>query len=404
MHFDLPSLETYIYQFRDEKPHDKKQNLKTMAILCEYFGHPERACPCFHVAGSKGKGTIASSIAAILRSQGHTTGVYSSPHVYHFTERFSTGDGAFEKTIYDKVEKEFKSGIGHLLAKGAIEKSELVWSVLLTTYAMLLFREAKVDYAIYEVGVGGRVDATNIVQPVAVAIGPIELEHTRLLGNTLTEIATEKSGVFKPNTPVFSAPQPEEVQAVFAKKSAELNAPVTYITNNDNYKFLDVHIAMQAVRQIIPDLDEDTAESAAIQVSLPARYEYIASYKGLPYLLMDGAHTENSVKTVLSRMQDDGIRGNLLFACVADKNVEKMAEAIINSNLFETIYLTRPGEAKKSDFPRIKEAFKNATVKVYENPDPKVAIKQAFEDSKSTHTPLITLGSLYLPPEVKKIS
>ncbi len=404
MHFDLPSLEAYIGEFRDEKPRNKEQNLKTMAILCDYFNHPEQSCPCFHVAGSKGKGTIAASIAAMLRSRGFTTGVYSSPHVYHFTERFSSGEGAFEKAIYEKAEKEFRAGIGHLLAKGIIGSSDLVWSVLLTTYAMLVFREAKVDYAVYEVGVGGRVDATNIIQPLAVAMGPIELEHTKLLGNTLTEIATEKSGIFKPNTPVFSAPQPDEVKTVFAKKSAELQIPVTYIPESENYKFLDIHIAYKAVQHIFPDLDEDSAESAALQVSLPARYEYIVNYQGLPYLLMDGAHTENSVRTVLARMQNDGIRGNLLFACVADKNVEKMAGAIIDSELFETIYLTCPNKFKKSDFPRTQAAFKNAPVKIYENPDPKAAIKQAFEDSRTTHTPLITLGSLYLPPEVKKIS
>lgn len=405
MHFDLPTLEEYVDQFRDETAHhDKERNPEIMSVLTEYFGHPERVCPCFHVAGSKGKGTIANSIAAILREKGFSTGVFSSPHVYHFTERISTGDGAFPIEIYQKAEKELRAGIGHLLEKGALKKEDLVWSILLTTYAMLVFRAADVDYAIYEVGVGGRVDATNIIYPLAIAIGPVELEHTRLLGTTLGEIAAEKAGIFKANTPIFSAPQPVEVQSVFEAQAARKQSWITYVPDNDNYKILDAHIAFEAVRQIIPDLDEDTAESAALQVSLPARYEYHASYKGLPYLLMDGAHTENSVKKVLTRMEDDGVHGNLIFACAADKSVEKMAKAIIRSELFDTIYLTRPGDYKKADFPRMQKAFENTSVKVVANENPQALIKQAIEDSRGTHTPLITLGSLYLPPEVKKIS
>lgn len=405
MHFNLPSLEEYVSQFSGkDAPVDKTKTLKTMGILTEYFGHPELSRPCFHVAGSKGKGTIAASIAAILKKEGFTTGVYSSPHVYHFTERISTGDGAFPREIYQKAEKELKSGLNYLLKKGLVKKEDLIWSILLTTYAMLVFRAANVDYAIYEVGVGGRFDATNVVQPLAVAVGPIELEHTKFLGNTLTKIATEKSGVFKPNIPIFSAPQPAEVKSVFKIEAAKNHTKITYLPDDDNYQILDVHIATKAVQQIVPDLDEKAAETAAIQVKLPARYEYHANFMGLPYLLMDGAHTENSVKKTLLRMSSDGISGNLIFACGADKNVEKMAAAIINSGLFSTIYLTRPGDFKKADLPRMQKAFKNAPHKIITSPNLEVLIKQAITDSKRTHTPLITLGSLYLPEQVKKIS
>lgn len=354
------------------------ENLKLTATLCEKFGHPERFCPCFHVAGSKGKGTIANGIAAILREKGFKTGVYSSPHVYDIYERFSTGDGPFKPEIYEKAKRELKSKV----------KEKLPWPVEMTLFAMLVFREAKVDYAVYEVGLGGRLDPTNVISPLAIAMGPVELEHTQILGGTLTKIATEKAGIFKPNVPVISAPQPSEVKAVFGK--------IEYL-EDDEYQVEDAKIAARCVKTVFKDLDEEAAISTALSVRLPGRYEKIENYHGLPYLLMDGAHTENSIKKVLARMKKDGVKGNLIFACAAGKNVEKMAKAIIDSGLFSAIYLTRPGDFKKSDLPRTEKAFKDASVKIYANSDYKALIKKALDDSKAQKLPCITLGSLYLP-------
>lgn len=404
MYINLPSLEEYLGSFSNLERHPDKRSLKlkTMSILCEYFGHPESVCPCFHVAGSKGKGTIASGIAMILRSMGYKTGVYSSPHVYHFTERISDGSGAFSQEIYRKAEAELKSGIEALTTRGDIKKENLTWFELVTIFAMLVFREAKVDYSIYEVGMGGRLDTTNIIQPLAIGMGPIELEHTKILGDTLAQIAAEKAGVFKPGIPVISAPQDAEVQEVFKSYAAKNHTIVKYLEDAD-YQILDARIAAECAHVAFPELDIEKSVSIALSASLPGRYELIKDYHGIPYLLMDGAHTENSIKKVLARMKKDGFRGHLIFACAADKNVEKIARAIVDSGLFLAIYVTRPGDFKKSDFTRAKEAFESTHIKVYADPDFQKLIKQALEDSKKANLPCASLGSFYLPEQIKNI-
>lgn len=416
MYFDLPDFEKYLDAFLTfgHLP-DKHIKLQTMQILSEYFGHPEKSCPCFHVAGSKGKGTVSSGIAAILRHEGYTTGVYASPHAYHFTERVSTGETSFPQEIYAQAFAELRAGIDELIATHAIDRQVLTWFELVTIFAMLVFRLAKVDYAVYEVGMGGRLDATNIVTPVAIAMGPIEFEHTKYLGDTLAKIATEKAGIFKEKIPIFSAPQPPAVQAVFQNQATKNHAELHYLTNISDYQVLDAEIAAAAVCSVIPSLDFAKARSAALSVHLPGRYEILKHRHGLPYLLLDGAHTLNSTRAVLNRMQKDGVRGNLIFAC-ASPNIEPIAREIIKSHLFSQIYLTRPG-IKNADVPRMKEAFLSALsekpqpAQAVTSPNPLIhassdcaaTIKTALADAATAGVPLIAFGSFYLLPAVKKM-
>lgn len=400
MDLDLVELNDWLADFSDSKR--SAGDLSTMYALCEYFGHPENACPCFHVAGSKGKGTISASIASILSAAGYKVGIYGSPHVLHFTERVRLADGPFPEKVYQTAEKELKTGIADILNQGIIPKKALTWSRLVNLFAMLCFRAAKVDFAVYEVGVGGRLDSTNVISPICIAMGPIELEHTKFLGDTLTKIATEKAGVFKPNVPVISSPQPKEVKNVFTTAAKANSTTVTYVPQAD-YQIVDAKIAELAAKIALPTLEEKTIKSGLEQVSLPARYEIIknlANFPSLPYLLLDGAHTVNSSRAVLGRMQKDGIRGNLLFGCAADKNVKEIAKLILDSGLFNKIYLTKPGDFKKSDLESMKEAFDGKAY--FANPDFRKTIQKALADSSTEGLPLITLGSFYLAGEVKK--
>ncbi len=404
MDFDLPSLETYLSGFPnfERRPSKNMLNLQTMSTLCTYFGHPEMSYRTFHVAGSKGKGTISANIAAILRQNGYKTGVYSSPHVYHFTERVGTGAGAFPLEIYTAAEKELKAGIADLVKSGQLAEDTITWYELATIFAMLVFRLAKVDYAIFEVGLGGRLDATNVIMPVAVAMGPIELEHTEFLGDTLAKIATEKAGTFKDGVPVISAPQAPEVKEVFENIAIKNHTYVHYITNTNNYQEVDAEVAVEAVKIIIKDLDEPSALATVRNIHLPGRFEIIDNPRpGLPYLLLDGAHTENSVREILNRLKNEHRHGYLLFACAADKNVEKMAVEIKNAELFDRIFLTIPGEFKKSDLPRANQAF-SSLKNVYSSPDYRSEIELALASAAADKVPLIVFGSFYLLAEVKK--
>lgn len=409
MYYSLPDIEEWLRPFPnfERRPDKNMLNLQTMHTLCEYFDHPELERPCFHVAGSKGKGTISNGIAAILRDEGYTTGVFASPHISYFTERISSGEAAFPIETYQKAFEELRAGIDELTSSDPSLKDRLTWYELVTVLAMLSFKEAKVDYAIYEVGMGGRLDATNIIIPQAIAMGPIELEHTEYLGDTLAKIATEKAGVFKPNVPIFSAPQAPEVQAVFHMKAFEQHAALSYVANSNDYRSIDAEVAARAVRAVVPSANLERAREIAMGVKLPGRYERIPDCHGLPYLLLDGAHTASSTSAILERMKRDGVHGNLIFACAADKNVEQIAALVAKSGLFEKIYLTRPGDFKKSDLPRAKKAFEFAfshTDTVIESsPDFIATIKKAISESAKSKSPLIAFGSFYLLAEIKKV-
>ena len=424
---DLLELNNWLGGFInfERRPDENMLNLSTMQTLCDFFGHPESACPCFHVAGSKGKGTISHNIATILRCQGYKTGVYASPHVYHFTERISTGEAPFAEETYQKAEQELRLGVEELIKSGKLEQSIITWYELVTVYAMLVFRLAKVDYAVYEVGMGGRLDCTNIIKPEAIAVGPIELEHTEYLGDTLEKIATEKAGIFKEKVPIFSVAQKSAVRKVFDKATSAQSAKITYALDLPDYRLADASVAAAAVSAVTGFNGEDLIKATQIakDTELPGRYEIVKNSQSIPFVLLDGAHTPNSITATLARIKNnspldklfslgftDKIRNaNLIFACAADKNVEEIASLIAKSGLFNKIYLTRPGDFKKSDLPRAEQAFKEAiktsgsSIALESSSDYRAIIKNALSASASSNAPLIVLGSFYLLPEVKKL-
>lgn len=406
MDLDLVRLNDWLSGFINfERSPDKNMlNLSTMAKLCDYFGHPEKSCPCFHVAGSKGKGTIAAGIAEILSAAGYQVGIYASPHAYHFTERVCSAAGPFPADIYYAAEAELKSGVTKLIEDGTLSREVLTWFELVTTFAMLVFKKAKVDYAVYEVGMGGRLDTTNIISPQCISMAPIELEHTEYLGDTLAKIATEKAGVFKPNVPVVSSPQPKEVIEVFNRVAKSNSTTVDYVSNGD-YQVVDARVAITSVKKVLPNIDEKVVRLGLSRVALPARYETIRDIPNysLPYILIDGAHTANSMTVVINRMKQDKVFGNLVFACAHDKHVEDMAKIIIESKIFKNIYLTKPGDFKKSDLGRTTKAFFSCDNVKIASPDYKKVIRIALTDSSLDHIPLIVLGSFCLAGEVKRI-
>ncbi|MBQ2638143.1 hypothetical protein IJF89_00455, partial [Candidatus Saccharibacteria bacterium] len=159
--FDLPEVEEWLGEFRnfEKKPSAAMLGLERVRVMTEYFGRPERACRCLHVAGSKGKGTIVASVAAMLTAAGKRVGVYMSPHILHFTERVRSGEGAFDRNIYMRAFEELKKGVEEMVLRGELRREEVTWYELVTVFAMLVFREARVEWAVYEVGMGGRLDA-----------------------------------------------------------------------------------------------------------------------------------------------------------------------------------------------------------------------------------------------------
>ncbi len=410
MDFDLPEVEEWLKDYRnfEKRPEASMLNLERMEILTNYFNHPERFCPCFHVAGSKGKGTIAASVAAILTEAGKKVGIYTSPHILHFTERVRSGNGPFEQKIYHDALEELKVGVKELVQNGKLDQKLVTWYEMVTTYAMLVFRRAKVDFAVYEVGMGGRLDATNVIMPEAIGMGLIELEHVEFLGDTIEKIASEKAGVFKEKVPIFSVPQVNGARETFAKKANEKHAKIDYVSvSTGNYFEIDQEVARRMVKRICPEISDKTFEGALAKVSLPGRYEKVRDVDGfsnVPYLLMDGAHTEQSIAEVLKRIKKNGDGGVLIFACAKDKRVESIAKEIFDSGLFPKVFLTRPGKWKEADLPRAEKAFRQAGYKgIVARKDYANTIKDALKFSNGIKQPVVVLGSFYILAEVKKV-
>lgn len=196
-----------------------KPGLQTTETLDKHFGHPHRQFKSIHVAGTNGKGSCSHTLAAILQSEGYKVGLFTSPHLIDFRERIRVnGECISEQYIIDFVEKE----------RRFFEPLHPSFFELTTALAFKYFAEQKVDIAIIEVGLGGRLDCTNIITPILSIITNISKDHTQFLGNTLTDIAGEKAGIIKPGVPVIIGEDLPETRPVFQQKAQKENSPIIF--------------------------------------------------------------------------------------------------------------------------------------------------------------------------------
>lgn len=414
--------------------------LDTIDYLCKRFDNPQDFAPSVHVAGSKGKGSVSRMIACILEEAGQKVGVYSSPHISDFRERIMMPSEFFDEDVYKDAIKELVPSIESIIPENLPAERPITWFELVTLYAFLVFRRAKVDWSVFEVGMGGRLDTTNIIRPKICCITPIELEHTEFLGDTLEKIASEKAGIIKNCTPVVIAPQQSDaVKIILREKAITRHAPfyfVDEIINHSFYSFDEEHkkmkihlesdifsrpieakmqllgrmqaqnaaMAVVTVKKLLPNLAEDVIERGLAKAKLPGRFEIIEKvkgFKGMPAVILDGAHTVNSIKLTIDTFNK--LYGpkpvNLLFGCAADKDVTDIANLF--RCRFKHIYLTKPGDVKASDLNKATDAFKDAGLAFSVSPDFKGMLRKAFEDSANTGSLLLITGSFYLVAEAK---
>ena len=414
--------------------------LDTIDFLCKRFDNPQDFAPCIHVAGSKGKGSVSRMIACVLEEAGYNVGLYSSPHITDFRERISKPTEFFDESIYEAAVKEIMPNIDSIINLPA--DRPITWFELVTLYAFLCFRKANVDWSVFEVGMGGRLDATNVIRPKLCCITGIELEHTEFLGDTLEKIAAEKAGIIKNCTPVVIArQQTENVKIILREKAFTRHAPcyfvdeiikkATYCFNEQDKNMclmlesdifnrpiktklsmlgkcqvLNAAQAAIAVKKILPNLDEAIIERGLAKAKLPGRFEIIDNvpgYPGIPHLILDGAHTLNSIKLTLEtlgRMYDDK-KVNLLFACAADKDIKDISLQF--KYRFDHVYVTKPGDKKQSNINAEIEAFKKAQIDFTADADYKKMIQKAFAESSESGAILLVTGSFYLVAEVRKL-
>ena len=417
--------------------------LDTIEYLCKQFDNPQDSAPCVHVAGSKGKGSVSRMVSSILSESGKSCGLYTSPHIKNFYERVSINGDLLDDSLYESCAELMQKKIDGLKNGALPSNRQITWFELVTVYAFLCFRAAKTDANVFEVGLGGRLDATNIVRPKIAVINTIELEHTEFLGDTLEKIAAEKAGIIKENTPVLCAASPASVRAVFEDAARQKNAPLyfanellegldySYAKEDDKY-FMNLEmssklfnrplktrlhllgkvqaqnafLAAAAIKLAFPEISEDKIELGLKNAYLPARFETI-KLSDNALLVLDGAHTVNSIagtmETFNALFSDDARPRRLLFACAADKDVHHIAPLFKDKAgraIFEKITITKLNSAKQSDPQKAAAAFKEVGLPFELNEDYEAAIKDSIEAAKRDGAILLATGSFYLAAEV----
>jgi len=216
-----------------------KFELTHIESLVKALGNPHNRYPIIHIAGTKGKGSIAAMCASVFKAAGYKVGLYTSPHLHDYAERIQiNGQPIPHQDLIDLLD-EIKPIIATI--------PELTTFEITTALGFLYFAKQQVDVAIFEVGLGGRLDATNIVMPVVSVITSISYDHTYLLGNTLTEIATEKAGIIKPNIPVVVAPQEDEARLIIEKIAKKRSSPLIQVGKDYYYSMLEHNLDGQSL-------------------------------------------------------------------------------------------------------------------------------------------------------------
>jgi dihydrofolate synthase/folylpolyglutamate synthase len=306
-----------------------KADLYNTVLLAEYLGNPEKKLRCIHVAGTNGKGSTSHLLASVLQEAGYKVGLYTSPHLKDFRERIKINGNCIEENYVTAFVAQHQT---------FFEQHDLSFFEMTVGLALQYFADCKVDVAIMEVGMGGRLDATNIITPLLSVITNIGLDHTAFLGNTLTAIAGEKAGIIKANVPVIIGQHTAETRAVFLEKAASQNALLYFADESTeippacallgNYQKFNTKTALAAIR-VLQDHDYFTIPESAISqgflsvvtnTGLQGRWQQLGAN---PKIITDTAHNFDGLAEVMHQIQEEKFTQlHLVIGVVNDKDLD----------------------------------------------------------------------------------
>ncbi len=303
-----------------------KADLINTLLLAKHLGNPERKIKTIHVAGTNGKGSTSSMIAAVLQEAGYKVGLYTSPHLKDFRERIKiNGSEIAEDFVVDFIRKN----------KPFFEENQLSFFEMTVGLAFDYFVKENIDVAVIEVGMGGRLDSTNIITPLVSVITNIGFDHTQFLGNTVEAIAYEKAGIIKPNIPVVIGEYTPETKPVFLAKAKECNAPIYFasdlITKDypcallGDYQIHNKKTVVQTIEILKSHftISEDHLKNGFLNVvkntGLLGRWQQIHSH---PKVICDTAHNSHGLKIVLQQIQKESFEDlHFVLGVVNDKDL-----------------------------------------------------------------------------------
>ncbi|GMR24956.1 MAG: folylpolyglutamate synthase/dihydrofolate synthase family protein [Ignavibacteria bacterium] len=394
-----------------------KLGLDNIKDFLFFLGNPQLKLKTIHIAGSNGKGSTAAFITSILMEAGFKVGLYTSPHFVRYNERILIND----KQIDDNVVAEF---ITH--SWEYIIKNQLTFFEVTTALAFQYFNDMEVDYAIIETGLGGRLDATNVINPLGVVITSISLEHTNILGNNISSIAFEKASIIKQGKKVFAAKLEPEAITVVTHKSNEENCQLFRLEEYINEKGDSLELSEEDIyldESNVPLKGQYQIHNAALAVlvvtklricekkltllngiinvvkntRIQGRYEYLQKN---PTLILDSAHNIAGITEFLSEFKRESKsykKKIVLFGVLKDKAVNKMLTELNKS--FDEIHLTKIDNERAAKIEDLKIICENQNITVYVETDAVKYIKHFLTGEKENC--LVVIGSMYLLGEVK---
>lgn len=404
----------------------RKPELTRMQRLLEKLGNPQRQLCFIHVAGTNGKGSTATMIAAIMREAGLHTGLYTSPYVLDFRERIALDGRMIGK-------QELSDLTAQVAAKAAEVESEYEAPrefEFITALALLYYSRKPCDIVVLEVGLGGRFDATNVIDPpLAAVITPIGLDHTDLLGDTIAAIAGEKCGIIKPGSLVITSPgqEPEALEVIgscctqagcslVVPQLPQLHVVQTGLSGSEftyhGYPYAITMAGQHQVRNAMTAIDTALSlsgvgiEITTAQIAQGIKNAYIPGrleiFPGSPTVLLDGAHNPHGILALRECLFALGAGGteNLVavIGMLADKNCAEALDII--APYLREIIVTQPDSPRALPGAELAELAKNYCSSITVEPDPRAAV--ALAKSKGADTILI-FGSLYLVSAVRPV-
>ena len=394
-----------------------KLGLENIEKFLRHFGNPQKELRAFHIAGSNGKGSTASFVASILMELNYKVGLYTSPHFVRFNERVKINNVEIADHYISSFMQEYDN---------YIDDNQLTFFEVTTAMAFKYFLEQNVDYAVIETGLGGRLDATNTINPVAAVITSISLEHTNVLGNTTGKIAMEKAGIIKHSSKVFAGFLPADADKVVEDKCDEADCQLfrlkDYIVEKENSLelFTEENEINQQVMTLKGAHQKYNAALAGLTVSkslnindfnpirqgikkivintgFQGRYEF---FQRNPDIIFDSAHNPEGIKSFISEFKKDykSYSGRtLLFGVMKDKAIEEMLLDI--KDYFDEIFITEIDNERSCKIEKLLEISTGINLEVKIEMEP-VRLLTEFETREKNEC-LVIIGSMYLIGEIK---
>jgi dihydrofolate synthase/folylpolyglutamate synthase len=425
----------------------QKFDLAHMRVLLEAMDHPERRFPSVLIAGTNGKGSTAATLASILRASELKAGLYTSPHLVRINERIRVNGEEISDDDFASLHGEVDR-----VAEKLVERAELPWHPsffeMMTAIAFEHFARERVDLAVLEVGMGGRLDATNVVEPLVSVIADISLDHQKFLGDTVGEIAREKVGIVRPGGAVVTLPQLPEANDVIGNTIMELGArglnavpyvpPVSpgstqYLVPSTEqskpgfvYRYplavlgeeilvetplvgrhqlrnvaLAIAVAVELNQQKFSGITAKSIERGIRETRWPGRFQVIAARPGWPEMVIDVAHNPAgawALRSALSERYEDRTL-IFVFGAMRDKAISEMTEILFP--LADRVIATRPENPRSASPEEIQQAAIRTGVEIEAVENVQDAVERARSLSKAETVVVIT-GSIYLVGEVMR--